>query len=122
MPKAFTDELRDLRKGGLVQEATDRLAELVNAVTATGKPGKFTLELSLKRVGRGAVTVTDKISVKNPEPQTDNQTLMFPGPEGSLFTEDPAQSKLDLKVAPSPAVEPLKSAAQSTEPLKVATP
>lgn len=114
MPKAFTDELRDLRRGALVEQATERLAELVNAVTATGKPGKLTLELSLKRVGRGAITVTDKITVKSPEPQVDNETLMFPGPNGSLFTEDPAQQRLDLKVAPKPTA--------ADEPLKVAVP
>lgn len=113
MPKAFTDELRDLRKGAVVEEATERLAELVNAVTATGKPGKFTLELSLKRVGRNALTVTDRIIVKSPEPQVDNETLMFPTAEGSLVTEDPAQQRLDLKVAPAPS---------ANEALKVALP
>lgn len=119
MPKVFTDEIRELRRGGLAEDATARLAELVNAVTATGKPGKFTLELTLKRVGRGAITVTDKITVKSPEPQIDNETLMFPGPEGSLFTEDPAQKKLDLQVAARPVVEPLRVSMPTGEPLRI---
>lgn len=102
MPRSFTDEIRDLRRGALVEALTEKMAELVTAVATTGKPGKLTLELSLKRVGRGAVTVSDKIAVKSPEAVADNETLMFPTPEGSLLTQDPRQSALDLKEAPAP--------------------
>jgi len=97
MPRSFTDEIRDLRRGALVESLTEKMAELVTAVATTGKPGKLTIELSLKRVGRGAVTVTDKVVVKSPEAVSENETLMFPTPEGSLLTQDPRQNSLDLK-------------------------
>lgn len=114
MPRTFTDELRDLRRGALVDEATEKMAELVTAVATTGKPGKLVVELTVRRASRGtsALTVMDKITVKSPEAVTDNETLMFATPEGSLLTQDPRQSTLDLKRVP---------VAEPGEPLKVAT-
>ena len=43
--KPITDTLRSLRSGVLVDEATDALAELVNAVMETGKAGELTIKL-----------------------------------------------------------------------------
>lgn len=112
MPKTFTDELRDLQRGALVEECTEKLAALVQAVAATGKPGKFVLELGVKRASKGsaALTVTSAVKVKAPDEDAENETLMFATPEGSLLTEDPRQSRLDLKVAPAPSADALKVA------------
>lgn|SRR5574337_664921 len=103
MARTFTDTLRDLRAGSLVDEASERLASLVSAVAETGKPGKLLLELTIKRTSRsaGAITVTDRLTVKRPE-EPGSETLMFSTPEGSLVASDPRQSKLDLKVAAQP--------------------
>lgn len=113
MARTFTDTLRDLRAGNLVDEATERLAALVAAVSETGKPGKLTIELSIKRTSRsaGAVTVTDRLTVKRPE-EAGSETLMFSTPEGSLVANDPRQSRLDLKVADQPPAAPLRVASQ----------
>lgn len=110
MPKLFTDELRELRRGGLVAELTDKMAELVLAVGEHGKPGKLLLELTVRRASRGAsaLAISSKVTLKVPN-TGEEETLMFASPEGSLFTEDPRQTKLDLKVAPQAGAE-LKTA------------
>lgn len=112
MPKSFTDELRDLRRGALVADLTDKMAALVLEVAATGKPGKLTLELTVKRASRGssALTVADKTTVKMPDANMDSETLMFASPEGSLLTEDPRQARLDLKAVAVATPTELKTA------------
>jgi len=102
MPKAFTDTIRDLRRGALAAELTDALAQLVNAVDNTGKPGTLTLQISVKRASAtaGTFVVTDKVTLKAPSADS-NDSLLFGTPEGSLITQDPRQQQLDLKTVPS---------------------
>lgn len=85
MVRPITDTLRHLEAGCLIDEASELLAELVKAVDATGKAGSLTLTLKLRKATAGALAVTGNVSVKKPaEP-------------ANLMTEDPRQTKLDLK-------------------------
>ena len=104
------ETLRHLRGGVCLDEAADALAELVKAVDQTGKPGKLTIELSLKKATRGgALVAMDKITVKKPTEQP-METLFFASPEGSLLTENPAQGKLELREIAAPAADQRKIA------------
>jgi hypothetical protein len=106
--KPITDTLRHLRGGVLVDEASDALAELVNAVMESGKPGKLTIELSLTKAGRGsgALVIRDKITVKRPAEDV-FETILYATPEGSLVTTDPKQAQLELRqVEEAPARPP----------------
>jgi hypothetical protein len=106
--KPITDTLRHLRGGVLVDEASDALAELVNAVMESGKPGKLTIELSLSKAGRGsgALVIRDKITVKRPAEDV-FETILYATPEGSLVTTDPKQAQLELRqVEEAPARPP----------------
>lgn len=107
--RPITDTLRHLRGGEFLDEASESLAELVERVTSTGKPGKLTIEISLKKasMGAGALIVSDKITVKSPKEQP-METIMYPTPENNLVTEDPRQQKL-----------PLRTVAESQAPAKV---
>lgn len=107
MIRPITDTLRYLQGGTFIDSASEQLAELVSAVDATGKSGKITLEISVKKMSKGACGVIGKIRLSKPAEAPD-ATLMFPSPEGNLLTEDPRQQKLELKQVPVAAPEPLK--------------
>lgn len=95
--KPITDTLRHVRSGLLINEASELLAEIVKAVEVTGKSGKLTIELQVKKLSRsGALEIIDKVTSKIPT-EAPLTTMMYPTPEGNLITEDPRQQKLDLK-------------------------
>lgn len=95
--KPITETLRHVRGGLLINEASELLAEIVKAVEVTGKAGKLTIELQIKKLSRsGALEIIDKVTSKTPT-EAPLTTMMYPTPEGNLITEDPRQQKLDLK-------------------------
>jgi len=95
--KPITETLRHVRGGLLINEASELLAEVVKAVETTGKSGKLTIELQVKKLSRsGALEIIDKVTAKAPT-EAPMTTMMYPTPEGNLITEDPRQAKLDLK-------------------------
>jgi len=111
MIRPITDTLRALRGGQMLDEASEKLAELVQAVERTGKAGTLTLTLAIKPAGRaaGTLVISDKIKLTPPKEES-AETLLWATPEGNLLTEDPRQQKLELKVADAPAA-PLKTVA-----------
>ena len=107
MARPIVDSLRKIRGGAFLDEASGQLAELVSAVDATGKGGKITLEISVKKMSKGAVGVLGIVKLSKPKELPDT-TLMFPTPEGDLLTEDPRQQKLELKTVEAAAPTELK--------------
>lgn len=107
MARPIADSLRHLQGGTFLDEASDQLAELVSAVDATGKAGKITLEISVKKMSKGAMGVIGKIKLSKPIEAPD-ATLMFATPEGALLTEDPRQQKLELKTVAAQTPAELK--------------
>lgn len=108
MTRPITDTLRSLRGGVLIDEASEALSELVNAVMDSGKPGKLTLELTLTKASRnsGALVIRDKVTVKRPAEDA-FETILYATPEGSLVTQDPKQAQLELRqVEEAPARPP----------------
>lgn len=97
--RPITDTLRHIGGGIFIDTASDKLAELVSAVDASGKSGKLVIEIACKKATRGgAMHITGKVTLKKPaeEPM---EAMLFATPEGNLIADDPKQSKLDLKVA-----------------------
>lgn len=97
--RPITDTLRHIGGGVFIDTASDKLAELVAAVDNSGKAGKLTLDVTVKKATRGgAMIVTGKVRLTKPaeEPM---ETMLFATPEGNLVADDPHQQKLDLKVA-----------------------
>jgi hypothetical protein len=117
MSRPITDTLRHLRGGVFLDEASDALAELVQAVSDTGRPGTLTVSLTLKRASRGsgALVIADKITVKGPKEDA-VETMLYATPEGALVAEDPRQHKLALKDVREAIPEPtqLKTPAVGT--------
>lgn len=94
--RPLIDTLRHLDGGCLMDDAAELMAELVKAVDSTGKAGKLTLEISVRRATKGAFAVIGKVTVKKPSEPV-YESLLFPTPEGNLLTDDPSQHKLDLR-------------------------
>lgn len=97
--RPITDTLRMLRGGLFLDECSEKLAEVVKGVDETGKAGKITITLDIKKAG-GAVSVLAKVSDKTPEEAPDAD-LFWPTIEGNLSVDNPNQRKLDLQMAPT---------------------
>lgn len=93
--RPFTDVLRDIRKGAVVEAASEQLAEVVRAVLDTNKSGEMTLKLSVKLNGRSdnAVIMSAKLSAKVPQPDLPD-ALFFADLDGDLLRDDPTQTRM----------------------------
>lgn len=100
MIRPITDTLRHIGGGVFIDTASDKMSELVNAVSESGKSGKLTLEVTVKKASRGgAMHITGKVTMKKPAEEL-MEALLFATPEGNLVADDPHQQKLDLKSVP----------------------
>lgn len=106
MPRPFHETLHHLQGGVLLDDAAAALADLVLGVDATGKPGKLTIEITLRKTTMRTMAATGKVILRKP-PEPGLETLFFPTPEGNLLTEDPAQLKLALKSVEVPSADSL---------------
>ena len=97
--RPITDTLRLLQGGLFLDNCSDQLADLVKSVDETGRAGKLTITLDLKK-SSGAIEITAKVTNKTPEPKADGD-LLWATVEGNLSLDNPNQRKLDLQVAPS---------------------
>lgn len=93
--RPITDVLRDIRKGRVVEQATEQLANVVRAVDRTGKSGKLTIELTIEPEKGGgsqkmiAAKVTSKIPVEDMP-----KGLFFSNEDGDLLRQDPSQGEM----------------------------
>lgn len=96
----FDGWVRDERRGGLNDDLTLALQDVVQAVRAVDKPGKLILELSIAPSGSGRkVMVTPTIKTKVPEADPES-SIFFVDDAGRLHKDDPFQGKLDFKSVP----------------------
>lgn len=98
MSNNILETCRNIGGGRFIDEASDQLSELIRAVNETGKAGKVQLEITVKKATRGgAMHVTGKVKLTRPaeEPM---EAMLFADEDGRLLTEDPNQSRLDLRV------------------------
>ncbi|MDP8961519.1 MAG: hypothetical protein M3N32_07900 [Actinomycetota bacterium] len=91
--RPFADVIRDLRRGDAHDELSERLAELVAAVEAHGKPGRLVLTIVVEPYkGTDALAVRDQIKTVIPEADRD-ATLMF-AEDGRLTRHNPRQPEI----------------------------
>jgi hypothetical protein len=115
MSRPIIETLHHLEGGTFLAEAADQLAAVVLSVERTGKPGKLTLEISVRKAMSTALALRGKITAKlAPEPPF--ETLLFATPEGNLLVDDPRQSQLPLAAISHAQAGPLPVAtAQSAQ-------
>lgn len=93
--KLFTDFLREIRKGRIVDEASEVLAELVKAVDQTNKPGSMTVKITVKPAKDGGWEKVIVPDVQASIPRKDlPDAIFFSNPEGHLVREDPSQREM----------------------------
>lgn len=107
--RPITDVIAQLRMGETLDEASEKFNELVQAVDATGKPGTFTMKITIKPSTSGALEITDDITIKKPE-GTKGSSLFFATPEGNLSRNDPRQSEIPGLKAVTEEARQLKTA------------
>lgn len=101
------ETLARLQGGSLLHDAAEQLAELVQAVDRTGKAGKLTITLTVRKATASTQALAGRVDVKAPkEPVL--ETLLYPTPEGNLLAEDPRQSTLPLREVPAPSAADLR--------------
>jgi len=110
MSRPISETLHHIGGGAFVDQASNKLNDLVNAVGDTGKSGKLILEITVKKATRGgAMHITGRSTLKAPVTDT-MEAMLFATPEGNLVADDPQQKKLDLKIADAPTNASLKNA------------
>jgi len=95
--RPITDTLRLLHGGLFLDTCSDLMAGVVRNVDETGKAGKLTITLDIKKVS-GAISVLAKVTDKTPEKAPDAD-LFYATVEGNLSVNNPNQRQLDLRVA-----------------------
>lgn len=112
------DTLRLLQGGVFLDQCSEQLAELVKGVDDTGKAGKLTIVLELKK-SSGAIEIVAKVTNKTPEAKPDSD-LMWPTVEGNLSLNNPNQRSLDLRQIEANRPAEIRSVDQSTGEIKLA--
>lgn len=93
--RPITDILRDIRKGRAVDLASQRLAEIVQAVDETGKPGELTITMKVKPEKGGGSQKSIAVSVKAKIPEVDlPEGVFFSDADGDLHRTDPQQQEM----------------------------
>lgn len=101
--------LCELRNGRTVAELDEAMAQLVEAVRGTNKPGRLTLTLTVKPFSKGrtddevqVMSLEDAIALKLPQLEK-GATVFYADPGGALARNDPRQLTLDdLKIPTTP--------------------
>lgn len=98
--RPFAAVLAEVRGGSAHARVSALLAEVSQAVSATGKKGKLTLVLDIapmKNAAEGTVMVTVSSVAKIPEPDDATPTSVFYADDGgNLRRDDPKQPQLPL--------------------------
>jgi hypothetical protein len=94
--RPFSDIVRELAGGEVLEEATAGLTEAVAAVMRSRKAGKVTLELAISPNGENTVKLKGKVKVSAPDPVR-GETIFYATQDGSLVRDNPAQERLPLR-------------------------
>lgn len=86
----FVGLLSSHRRGELVREADDLLAEMIAAINEYGGSGELTLKLKVKRNDAEQLEVQPALNMKKPR-RTLGMGIFYTSEEGKLSRRDPRQ-------------------------------
>jgi hypothetical protein len=93
--RLITDIMRELRRGRVLDIASERLQEVVRAVDLTGKSGEVTITLKVKPEKGGGAAKTLQPSVKAKVPEVElSEGIFFSDDSGDLHRTDPDQREM----------------------------
>lgn len=110
--RPFAQFIREVQNGRTHDEATEKLAELVEAVRETGKAGKMSLTLTVKPMkGNVDVLLVEDSLVSKPPLHDRKASIFYPDKSGNLTRTDPNQLTFDepLRAAADPSSEPVRT-------------
>ena len=92
--RPITETLARLQGGAFLDDCSDKLAKVVRQVEETGKAGRLTITIDLKK-SAGALALVAKVTDKAPEaaPEAD---LLWATVEGNLTAQNPNQRSLQF--------------------------
>jgi hypothetical protein len=93
--KSIHDAMRSLRGGAFADECTEKLNGVIDGVEDTGKAGRLTITIDIKKNG-ATMNVLAKVTDKTPEVTPDSD-VYWPLDTGGLCTENPKQQKLKFE-------------------------
>ena len=96
---SFESVLRTQRKGALLSELSEKMQSAVLAVREHTKEATVTVTFRITpaNADASALSVTDEVKVKLPEPRKPN-TLFYATDDGRLVRDDPHQTEMKLTV------------------------
>lgn len=105
MTRLITDILREYRNGRAADVASQKMAELVQAVDETGKAGSLTITFKVKPEKGGGSQKTVACDVKTKMPEADlPEAVFFSDGEGALHRSDPQQREMFAEAGARPAI------------------
>ena len=96
--RLFTDIMRDVKKGRLVEEATAALADVVRAVDEVGKAGSVSITLTVKPGDGSEKTLVATVKVNKPTKEIP-AAIFFSDADGDLHRSDPRQQEMGFEEA-----------------------
>lgn len=106
---AYLQTLKDIDKGNLAGELSEKLADLIGLVKERGKAGSIALTLKIKPIDEDGESVTVIAGVKVTEPaKVERASIFFTTTDNQLVRDNPAQTELPLVAMEKPAdVQPI---------------
>jgi len=101
--RPFADTLRDLDKGRVHADLSEKLQELVESVLLVRKPGTVQLTLKVEPAKGGEDMVTVLATVATKVPRTARASTFFVTDDHNLSRSNPQQPSLPLAGLPSDA-------------------
>ena len=89
---SFHDTVDIIRTGQLSAELDTQLAEMIQAVQTTGKPGELTLKIKVKKSKSDQIELSDAVIPKMPQPER-KATYVFALENGAVSQADPRQRR-----------------------------
>lgn len=86
--------LEKVNDGGALEDVRDLLRKCCRLVDERGGQGSVTLTLSVKKMGRGQLTITDAVKLSEPKKVNDPSIFFIASPDGDLSRNNPDQFPL----------------------------
>lgn len=94
--KPFAQFVKEVRRGGLHDELTDALADVIAGVVKHGKDGKLTLSFTIKSEDDETISVSEKYRADVPTPPA-RATTFFANDQGEVSRNRLNQPELPLQ-------------------------
>jgi len=106
MSRPFAEVFREFEEHH--EDASDKLAEVVEAVIRTGKKGEITLKIVMIKNGENSVKIDAECKAKVPEANIGSMIFFVEG-SGGLRRDNPNQIKMDLRPVQTPKLKDEKN-------------